>query len=690
VSAPAGPVGVVFPMRPAPVAASPAAAPLVLVHATVAMRKTFGGAWAFPGLLLAGAFTPAVALAAAAFTLPSLELTGAAAPAASVAGGLLLPSLLLAGAFEPTVGVLAGALVLPSAEVAGSLAPTVGVLDGGLVLPSAQVAGAVSPSVPVGGALALPSGQQLAGSVSPAVTAAGALVLPSLTLAGTLAPSPIELAASALVLPSMQLAGTFTVAVSKVTAILLVRNGTITGAGYSSIPDAFANNPAVQTVDARRPAAATSELGLPILSFNGANVLSWPLAANNGQLTAMSAPGSVTGWCAWVKFTSVAAAFHYLYCAANGVGGLVNRRLRFGAALNTVMNMIHTVDGGGNIYGQTPGVLAPGAWLWIRYMWIAGGAAVGDKILVYVNGALQSLTWVGTGTIYSLPATTGNILLGSFNNDTVLANPGVFTGYMGPRLTNLDADLTAEEEAALWSCERPAPAYDPQIVSATATNFNNNTVNNPTAGPWTIPLPARAIGDRLILLTNRRVGGGSDFNCAGWTAIPGASPGSASADTRALYRDITAANVGDANAVVTSSAGYPPSQCLIWRLSGCDPSVAPTGNGTTQNTVGVGTLNPAALTAPSTGRNLWLTYIGIGGQQSTDGLSPVVTVWPATYGNTGWSSTNVGFAGNGVGQAWGSKVAVAGSDDPSSWTYHAGITQSRAFAITIAVRGVQF
>jgi len=235
-------------------------------------------------------------------------------------------------------------------------------------------------------------------------------------------------------------------------------------------------------------------------------------------------------------------------------------------------------------------------------------------------------------------------------------------------------------------------AWNPQIVSATPTDFNNNSTNNPTAGPWSIPLPTRAIGDRLIMVTNRRVGDGTDFSCVGWTLINAGTNGSASSSVRAVYRDITAANVADANAVVTSTQSGSASQCLVWRLSGCDPSVAPVANGLTQNLTAVGTVNPPVLTGPNSGavqRNLWLVYVGIGGQQDNNGTLPGVMGWPAGYGNIGTSSTTQSSGTTGVVQGWGSKVAVAGSDDPSTWTYHTGIAQGRSCAINICNRGVQ-
>ncbi len=226
--------------------------------------------------------------------------------------------------------------------------------------------------------------------------------------------------------------------------------------------------------------------------------------------------------------------------------------------------------------------------------------------------------------------------------------------------------------------------FNPAVLSATPQVFEA------AATSVTVTLPARAAGDRLVLcLTRRSVDTDAIGTPSGWTALSASGlTGSVSGFTRAYYQDVTAGNVAAATAVFTGGSNV-LSASLVWRLSGCDPSVAPVANGTVQNS-NASTNNPGALTGPNAGavqRNLWLVYIGTHNQDIALGVNPAVTVFPATYGNTGTSTTHDATAAVGVGQGWGSKVATAGSDDPSAWTYCPTGT-GRSLSVNIAVRGV--
>ncbi len=228
------------------------------------------------------------------------------------------------------------------------------------------------------------------------------------------------------------------------------------------------------------------------------------------------------------------------------------------------------------------------------------------------------------------------------------------------------------------------PSFNPAIVSATAQLFNATAVD------VTVTLPARNVGDRLLLLLNRSSASTDAIATAsGWTPLDTSGlTGSASSFCRAYYQDVTAGNVGDATASFTGGTST-LSTSLVWRLSGCDLTVAPVANGTAQGS-NTTTVNPGALTGPNAGavqRNLWFAYVGTSTQDTALGLTPAVTVFPTGYGDTGTSTTTDATPSTGCGQGWGSKVATAGSDDPSAWTYCPTGT-GRAFAINIAVRGV--
>lgn len=237
---------------------------------------------------------------------------------------------------------------------------------------------------------------------------------------------------------------------------------------------------------------------------------------------------------------------------------------------------------------------------------------------------------------------------------------------------------------ATRSATIPEP-FNPQFVSATPADYSATSTADVS-----VTLPARDVGDRLILfLTRSTVNTDAIAAPSGWTPLDASSfTGTASSFTRAYYQDVTVANVGAATANFT---GGDPSRSvsLVYRLSGCDPSVAPVANGTLVN-VNTSTCDPDTLLGPNSGaaqRNLWIAYLGVSVQDSANGVTPVVTTWPTTYGNTGTTTTTTSTGANGCGQGWGSKVATVGSDNPSAWAYNPTAT-GRSLAINVAIRGV--
>ena len=226
--------------------------------------------------------------------------------------------------------------------------------------------------------------------------------------------------------------------------------------------------------------------------------------------------------------------------------------------------------------------------------------------------------------------------------------------------------------------------FDPVALPAVPQVFNAASTD------VVVALPGRDIGDRLELYLNRS-SASTDLIAtpSGWTALDtSAQTGTAASFCRAYYQDVTAGNVGAATADFTGGTST-TSVSLVRRLTGLDLTVAPVANGTVQNS-NTTTVDPGALTGPNAGasqRNLWFAYVGTSTQDTALGATPAVTVFPAGYGDTGTSTTTDASTTNGCGQGWGSKVATAGSDNPSAWTYCPAGT-GRAFAITVAHRGV--
>lgn len=242
-----------------------------------------------------------------------------------------------------------------------------------------------------------------------------------------------------------------------------------------------------------------------------------------------------------------------------------------------------------------------------------------------------------------------------------------------------------QDERQAWeSAAAGAASFNPQIVSATPQVFDTG------AADVSVTLPARNVGDRLLLLLSRRSDSADAIGTpSGWTALDtSALTGSASGFTRAYYQDVTAGNVAAATADFTGGTST-LSVSLVWRLSGCDPSVAPVANGTVQSS-SASTNDPGTLLGTTGGqsrRHLWFVYIGTHSQDTANGATPAVTVFPTSYGDTGTSTNTNATASLGCGQGWGSKVATSATDNPSAWTYCPTGT-GRSLAINIAVRGV--
>jgi hypothetical protein len=225
-----------------------------------------------------------------------------------------------------------------------------------------------------------------------------------------------------------------------------------------------------------------------------------------------------------------------------------------------------------------------------------------------------------------------------------------------------------------------AAGFNPAIASATAQIFNVASTS------VSVALPATVAGDRLLLLLNRSSASTDAIATpSGWTALDTSTlTGTAASFCRAYYMDNAAGTTADFTGGTSTL-----STSLVWKLTGCDLTVAPVANGTVQNS-NTTTVDPGALTGPNAGasqRNLWFAYVGTSTQDTTLGGTPAVTAFPTGYINTGTSTTTDVSTTNGCGQGWGSKVATAGSDDPSAWTYCPAGT-GRALAINIAVRGV--
>lgn len=241
--------------------------------------------------------------------------------------------------------------------------------------------------------------------------------------------------------------------VPQVSADLRFTYGTVTGIGYSNVPDKLSGNAAVQSVDARRPVNGLSN-GLPISTFTAANnsSLSWPLNAGNNQTTQ-------TGFACWVK-QPVSGGPECLISIGTGTGGADHQKLVI--ELDTsqrVTIMLFASDAGGR-FGQTAnGTFIADTWFFLRWAYDSSQLTEALRSKLYINEVLQTQTFgdIGTGGVpTTLQVATGNAIIG--NSDDSGSSSQGFNGSIGAHFYCLAGDLSAADGAGLMTLQAPVAA----------------------------------------------------------------------------------------------------------------------------------------------------------------------------------------------------------------------------------------
>ncbi len=242
-----------------------------------------------------------------------------------------------------------------------------------------------------------------------------------------------------------------TVTNGAVSSWLRVALGTITGSGYSSIPDVLNNNlPTVQTIDARRPVAATSANGLPILTCTD-DALQVPLGPQNNNST-------LWGFACWLRQTGGTFPTLISIDSRAGAGASASKVLIApGAADPTrasvdVFNSISTAERDGFVNG----VLLSSKWVFLTVeLNLATGNNEASRAVITINGSVQTLTF--TGALPSMPVLmatpTGFANLFSQNAATG-SNP--FVGNVGPNIYFMNAAMPGATEGLLTTAARLA------------------------------------------------------------------------------------------------------------------------------------------------------------------------------------------------------------------------------------------
>lgn len=234
----------------------------------------------------------------------------------------------------------------------------------------------------------------------------------------------------------------------KVSAWLRLAQATVTGSGYSSVPDVLTTNPAVQSTDARRPVNGTSANGLPIATLTD-DFLSWPLAAGNN--------GATKWGCAFWMNSTADGSVRRIVCIRNSGGAGNASADKLEVAYQTGRGILFDAYvSNGNAWRARSNQVATGLHFWtVEYDGTQSGDA--NRAIITMDAAVIGGTTfeLAAGVATEIPATlttpTGNIFLGA--STTVPGNP--FTGIIGPNFWILNAQLSAAERAALMNFESP-------------------------------------------------------------------------------------------------------------------------------------------------------------------------------------------------------------------------------------------
>lgn len=229
---------------------------------------------------------------------------------------------------------------------------------------------------------------------------------------------------------------------SAVSSWFRVAQGTITGSGYSSVPDILnAANPAVQATDALRPPAGTSANGLPIIT-NAAGVLNVPISAATNDATSF-------GFWAWLKRTTAAGAPAPMGCRAAGGGFSTNKAQMQGVAVADLGASVWDATNAER-FGNVVGGYTLNTWVFATFEYDDTQGTEAGKFVLTLGGVPQTVTFSGAGTPAALRSGTGVVsILAPLANGT---NPWV--GQMGPNFGFFGSKMSGATTGLLTSAAR--------------------------------------------------------------------------------------------------------------------------------------------------------------------------------------------------------------------------------------------
>jgi hypothetical protein len=222
----------------------------------------------------------------------------------------------------------------------------------------------------------------------------------------------------------------------------------VTGSGYSSVRDILnPSSPATQSTDARRPPAAVSTNGLPIVTVS-ASTLSVPLiSARIGTTT--------WGFWGWLKQSPTADAV-----VSFGTSGGASANFAWFNFNTTGTNCKAELWTGAQSRRCEKGSLSTGVWKFLTIEF--NGALSGDaRYTLTIDAAPQTVTFGGSlGSVpATLPVVTGPGSLLSFTSAggfPFVGSLGTNFGFFGSAMSGVSAGLlTPAARLALMNYQRP-------------------------------------------------------------------------------------------------------------------------------------------------------------------------------------------------------------------------------------------
>ncbi len=230
---------------------------------------------------------------------------------------------------------------------------------------------------------------------------------------------------------------------SAVSAWLRVAQATSGVNGISSVPDVLNSNPAVQSVDARKPVIENSANGLPCMRLATNDVLVWPI-------TAQSSATSQAGWGLWVKPDGVAST-QRIFRISTGTNGANGQKLNPSLVTNTI-TLTASPDGAATKTNTSPGSMTA-AWHFLTLEYDSTGATDAQKLTISLDGAVLSPTISGAATLGTLFAATGNIMIGN-GQDGAASSP--LNGLIGPNIYAFGSKMAGATTGLLTTAARTA------------------------------------------------------------------------------------------------------------------------------------------------------------------------------------------------------------------------------------------